>query len=231
MEYIESKINEQYNIIEEKDNIIKQKDIQLNSIKNIKYKEITKNKFIYIFSTDINNIYKVGRAKNVSNRKKNLQTANIKDIQELYSYNTHDDILLESIVHNILDKYRVNHNREHFDCNLDYIKTIIKISGNVIDILKSTFQNISEKEVLDYINNNIKSTDKKDDNTSINITINNTPTNTLTNYNSKPVYIKDHKSKRTCDICKTIVNTNNAGMIKHMETKKCANNKINIVIR
>lgn len=112
MEYIETKIDEKDKLLIEKDSIIKQKDIQLNNITNINFKPIIKNKFIYIFSTDIDNIYKVGRTKSVYTRKKNLQTANVNDIQELYSYNTNDDILLESIIHNILDKYRVNHNRE-----------------------------------------------------------------------------------------------------------------------
>jgi hypothetical protein len=229
MEYIESKIDEKNKLLIEKDTIIKQKDIQLQNITNIKFKAINKNKYIYIFSTDIENIYKVGRTKNTYIRKKNLQTANVNDIQELYSYNTYDDILLESIIHNILDKYRVNHNREHFNCNLDYIKLIIKISGNVLDILKSTFQNISEKEVLDHIYNNLYMNNNDDLSSNI-ITINNNPS-TIINYNPKPTYSKDSRSKRICNICKTLLFTNNAGLAKHMETKKCSNNKTSIVIR
>ena len=229
--YIESKIDEKDKLLMEKDSIIKQKDIQLNNITNINFKPIIKNKFIYIFSTDIDNIYKVRRTKSVYTRKKNLQTANVNDIQELYSYNTHDDILLESIVHNILDKYRVNHNGEHFNCNIDYIKTIINICGNVLDILKSTFQNISEKEILDYIHNKLY-TNNNDELSSNIITINNNnKPSTIINYNPKPIYSKDYRTKRTCDICKTILFTNNAGLAKHMETKKCSNNKTSIVIR
>lgn len=164
--YLQEKYNNQLNIIqeknkalennklllEEKEKIIKEKEEELKNIKNIKYKEVIKTGSIYIFSTDKEGIYKCGRSIKPINRKKSLQTGLVDDIEILYEYNTCDDKLLEYIIHNILDKYRINE-REHFECNIEYMKSIIKITGNIIDILKSTYQYITEKEILEKIIN------------------------------------------------------------------------------
>ena len=84
-----------------------------------------------------------------------MQTNCVEDLELLYEYKTSNDVLLESIIHDILKNYRSNSNREHFWCNLDYIKMIIHIAGTVLDTLKSSFQYISKDELLNKINYNI----------------------------------------------------------------------------
>ena len=60
------------------------KESEINSLKTLKYEEIDKNKHIYVFSTDKDRIYKVGKTKDVKERKKSLQTGNVDDIITLY---------------------------------------------------------------------------------------------------------------------------------------------------
>ena len=117
-----------------------------------KYEEVEKNGHIYVFSTDKLGIVKIGRTKGfVKKRVSGLQTALIDDIKILFDYNTSNDQLLENIVHYILDRYRCNSNREHFECKLEYIKTVIEMAGKMIHTLKSSFQNISHKEICEKL--------------------------------------------------------------------------------
>ena len=143
-------------IIEEKDKIIKEKDSKIKNIKEIKYDEAKKVGTIYLLSTDKENIIKCGRTKKaIDSRVKSIQTGLVEDIKVLYEYKTCDDVLLESIVHNILGRYRLNSNREHFSCNIEYMKVIIEIIGKTLDILKSTYEDISRDEILYKINKNL----------------------------------------------------------------------------
>ena len=150
--YIQEQYQEQINLIHQKDKQLALKDKEINHLINQKYEEHAKVGSIYIFSTDKPDYFKCGRTNSTIKRKAALQTAQVEDIQLLYEYKTSNDVLLESIVHDILINYRSKSNREHFWCKLDYMKNIIDIAGNVLDILKSTFQHITTKEILDKIN-------------------------------------------------------------------------------
>jgi hypothetical protein len=44
---------------------------------------------------------------------------------------------------------------EHFNCDLEYMKNIIFICGTMLDILQSTFENISYEETLNIICNKL----------------------------------------------------------------------------
>ena len=132
------------------------------------YQEIEKNGHVYVFSTDKIGIVKIGRTKRtIKKRIAGLQTALIDDIEILLDYHTSNDQLLESIVHYILDRYRCNSNREHFECNLDYIKLVIENAGKLIHTLKSTFQNIAQEEIIEKLGYTIEfqnnSVDSNDD--------------------------------------------------------------------
>jgi hypothetical protein len=67
-------------ILEDTLNQLQIKDNLINNFNNQTYEEIKKDKFIYIFSTDKPNIYKVGRSKDPIKRRNQLQTANVDDI-------------------------------------------------------------------------------------------------------------------------------------------------------
>ena len=167
-------------------------EIRLNSTKNLKkqlsyYKELTfeqvnLNETSYVFSTDIDGVYKIGKTDKPTAKKRaqQLQTACVEEIQILYEYHTCNSLLLEKTVHYILERYRCNSNREHFRCKLDYIKMIINLVGKVINTCKSSYQTITYDQLKEKIemdipiivntNENIKNNDnnknsKKNDNT------------------------------------------------------------------
>jgi prophage antirepressor-like protein len=133
---------------------LKEKELELNSYKEKKYEEIEKNCHLYVIKTDGG--YKVGKTKDIKNRMKGLQTANVEDIQVILDFKTSNSELLERNIHYILSRYRCNSNREFFDCNLDYIKNVVTIMGHTIDTLKSSYQDISSDELIDQLNKKLK---------------------------------------------------------------------------
>ena len=48
------------------------------------YDEIDKSEFIYILSTDIDGVYKIGKSNSIPNRKNTLHTACVKNINILF---------------------------------------------------------------------------------------------------------------------------------------------------
>jgi len=113
-----------------------------------KYEPIIKTGHLYVLKTDTETAYKIGKTKDaVSKRVKGMQTGVLRDINILFEYKTSNPDLLEKNVHYILERYRCNPNREFFNCNLEYIKTIVSICGDVIDTLRSTYENITLEEI------------------------------------------------------------------------------------
>ena len=116
------------------------------------YEEIEKTGHIYVIKTDAQGSYKVGKTKDAVNKRiRGLQTGNVDNIQVLLDFKTSNPDLLEKNVHYILDRYRCNSNREFFDCDINYIKTVVAICGNVLDTLKSTYQHISKDELFEKL--------------------------------------------------------------------------------
>ena len=150
----EIRLRGKYNLQEQ----LKQKEIQyqqqleetkreLQRYKEKTYEEIEKTGHIYVIRTDGG--IKVGKTKDaVIKRIKGMQTANVNNIEILLDYETSNADLLEKNIHYILDRYRCNSNREFFDCNVEYIKMVVSICGKTIDTLKSTYQHISEEDLL-----------------------------------------------------------------------------------
>ena len=122
---------------------------------NESHAEFTKhgNGYIYIISTDIEGVYKCGRTKRkITHRVRDLQTNCVKDIRILFLYPVIDtsEILLESVVHNLLDKYRIGCGndrdpsyeienkipREHFKCSLELLKNTIVLAGTFLSQMK-----------------------------------------------------------------------------------------------
>lgn len=161
--YLEELNKNQIKQLEDKDKIIElqskqldEKNKQLENIINQKYEEIHKSEFIYVFTTDKDNVYKCGKTKEPKKRKDQLQTGCVDDIEELFKYETSNNNILESIIHYILQHYRCNAKREHFRCNVDYIKLIISISGIFLDTLKSSYEYITTEELLDKLHTKLK---------------------------------------------------------------------------
>ena len=128
--------------------LLREKERELLQYKQATYEQIQTTGSVYIMKTDAYGAHKVGKAKDSSKRVKGLQTGNVDDIEVVFDFPTSNPDVLEKVVHYILDRYRCNSNREFFNCNVEYIKMIMTICGNVIDTLKSTFQHITSEEVL-----------------------------------------------------------------------------------
>jgi hypothetical protein len=147
-------------------NIIKQ--IRLNSnntlqnrIKELEffkepiYQQLPLEETVYCFSTDIDNVYKIGKTTNTSStRKSNSQTNLVKDIHILHEVKTSDCDLLEKLVHYSLSKYRLG-KREHFSCRLQHIKLVMNKCSKFINTFGSIRQNISENEIHDKLGTSI----------------------------------------------------------------------------
>jgi hypothetical protein len=89
---------------------------------------------VYIFHSTIDNLdlYKVGRTKNANSRDAIHKTASYKGI--LLQIKCVDCVLLERVVHFLLNKYRCANRREWFNCSYDIIK-------NSIDYAKLSLEN------------------------------------------------------------------------------------------
>ena len=125
---------------------------ELVKYKEKTYEEIEKTGHIYVIKTDAQGSYKVGKTKDAVNKRiRGLQTGNVDNIQVLLDFKTINPDLLEKNVHYILDRYRCNSNREFFDCDINYIKTVVAICGNILNTLKSTYQHISKDELFEKL--------------------------------------------------------------------------------
>ena len=154
----ETRLNERLLLVDQLNNNSKKDkgNMDVSNYLNSNYDEIEKKGCVYIISTDKKGIYKCGRTKGSTNRRvRELQTACINTINILFEYRTGNEVLLETLVHYILDRYRVNSNREHFECDLDFMKMVIEYNGKMIDTCKSAFHTIPKDEFIHTINKNV----------------------------------------------------------------------------
>ena len=152
-EELKKQLEEQKLMLEEKELQLQEKELELIKYKEKVYEEIEKTGHIYVIKTDGGT--KVGKTKDaVKKRIKGLQTGNMNDIQVLLDFKTSNADLLERTVHYILDRYRCNSNREFFDCDVDFIKTVVETIGKVIDTLKSCYQQITKEQILTKLSEN-----------------------------------------------------------------------------
>jgi len=128
---------------------------ELEFYKEPNYQELPLEEIVYCFSTDIENVYKIGKTTNkTTTRKSHSQTPCVKDIQILHEIKTTDCDLLEKLVHYSLHKYRLG-KREHFCCRLEHIKFVINKTAKFINTIGSIRQNITEKEFTEKLQTKI----------------------------------------------------------------------------
>jgi prophage antirepressor-like protein len=142
--------------IEEKDKLIDEQKNKLLEYKQLKYEEVEKRGHVYILSTDKHGVYKCGKTRvSVKNRKSGLQTGCVNTIKILFDFQCSNENLLENSVHYILDRYRCNSNREHFKCDIEYMKMVIEYVGKTIDTCKSSYDNIEKEELKNKLRDKI----------------------------------------------------------------------------
>jgi phage anti-repressor protein len=88
---------------------------------------------VYIFHSTIDDVdvYKVGRTKNANSRDAIHKTASYKGI--LLQVKCVDSVLLERVVHFLLDKYRCANRREWFNCEYHMIKNAIEYGKMMLE--------------------------------------------------------------------------------------------------
>lgn len=219
----------------EKDKLLQQKNQELIKYQTLTYEEVEKTGHVYILTTDKQCIYKCGRAKDVNKRIKCLQTGNVEDIEIVYDYPTSNDVLLESVVHFVLDRYRSNSNREHFRCDIEYMKLVIQTVGKMIDTLKSSFETISKEELLDKLGytqpllpkETPKEISKMENNQFYKLLNENRAKIAMMPNNG--LNLRDHKKFR-CNICLSNFNQK-SNLNRHLIEKRCKSPLLNNLIK
>jgi len=99
------------------------------------------------------NVYKIGSTKNIEQRLKSFVTCYIENVEIKYkTEQIKNYVLIEKIVHDKLEKYRINKKREFFNYPLDEIISLIK-----------NINLMQEDEIKNYFINKKKSDDIYDD--------------------------------------------------------------------
>ena len=128
---------------------------ELEFYKEPSYQELPLEETVYCFSTDIENVYKIGKTTTKSStRKSGTQTPCVLDIQILYEVKTIDCDILEKLVHYSLNKYRLS-KREHFTSRLEHIKFVMDKCAKFVNTIGCVRQNITEKEFTEKLGNSI----------------------------------------------------------------------------
>jgi MSV199 domain/Meiotically up-regulated gene 113 len=157
MEHTKEQLQLQSQKLKENQQLLDQQYQELIKYKELVYEEVDKTENIYVFTTDKIGVYKVGKTVNkVSARKSNSNTLLTDDIQIVHQVKTNCCKFVEEVVHFVLDRYRSNSNRELFRCDLEYIKTVIRIVAGTIDTLKSSFHTIPLGELYTKVQANIE---------------------------------------------------------------------------
>jgi hypothetical protein len=200
--------------LQETQKLLKEKDDKIKSLEKPNYYDVPKSQWVYIFqeiSKRGQNIYKIGLAsKSVDKRKKNYKTYSSDGFEEIFRFNTNNCYLLEHIIKQLLYKYKYGHESEkggteYYQCNIEYIKYVIKISATFIDTLFGTNEQISKPELIKHINNNL-----------------------VKNLFGSDEYIKTFLPETILNSCQSTFNENHK-VIKNKLKKHFAKNKIHEV--
>ena len=135
----------------------KQLQQELNDLKDKTYDEVLKEETLYVFTTDVDGVYKIGETskQTSSTRRAQIQTGCVEPIETVFEILTHDSKILERVVHYVLKRYRCSTKTEHFRCSLEYIKMIIRYCGTILNIVKGTYHVITPDQASTIILGNM----------------------------------------------------------------------------
>ena len=132
-------------LLEEKETLLEKQGQKLTKLTRVISHKIGES--IYIFECKYleETIYKIGRTKNANKRESALITGNFNG-KVVFHYPCLNSVLLEKLVHQLLDEFRLDVNREWFDCSLEKIKETLYYSKFVSeDILGKDYSNLHDK--------------------------------------------------------------------------------------
>jgi prophage antirepressor-like protein len=122
--------------LDEKEKIINDQDQKLKKLTRVINHKV--NEIVYVFECKYKDeiIYKIGRTKNGNRRESELITGNING-EIIFTLNCLNNNLIEKLVHQLLDNYRISIDREWFNCDLETIINTLNYSKLVTeDIIK-----------------------------------------------------------------------------------------------
>ena len=198
--------------LQETQKLLKEKDDQIKILQKPIYFDVPKEQWIYIMQEickEGQNIYKIGLAsRGVDKRKKSYKCYASDGFKEIFRFNTNNCFLLENIAKQLLYKYKYRHvsekgGTEYFECDVEYIKHIIKISATFIDTLFGTHENITKPDLIKHINNNL-----------------------IKNLYGSEEYIKTFLPETILNSCQNIFNDNHKNIKKKLK-KHLHKNEIN----
>jgi phage anti-repressor protein len=131
--------------LKEKEILLEKQDQKLTKLTRVISHKIGES--IYIFECKYleETIYKIGRTKNANKRESALITGNFNG-EVVFHYPCLNSVLLEKLVHQLLDEFRLDVNREWFNCSLEKIKRTLYYSKFVSeDVLGKDYSNLHEK--------------------------------------------------------------------------------------
>ena len=131
--------------LKEKEILLEKQDQKLTKLTRVISHKIGES--IYIFECKYleETIYKIGRTKNANKRESALITGNFNG-EVVFHYQCLNSILLEKLVHQLLDEFRLDVNREWFSCSLEKIKRTLYYSKFVSeDIIGKDYLNLHDK--------------------------------------------------------------------------------------
>jgi hypothetical protein len=154
---------------------------------------------VYIFHSTIDNLdlYKVGRTKNANSRDAIHKTASYKGI--LLQIKCVDCVLLERVVHFLLNKYRCANRREWFNCSYDIVKNSIDYAKLLLESdINFTNSNLID-DTSDFIDTIKHSTNLNENENIASPTITN-DIFTKIQFQAKDINNFDQFIKETCEI-------------------------------
>ena len=111
---------------------LEEKDEKLKKLTRVINHEITE--IVYVFECKYKDgiVYKIGRTKNGNRRESELITGNING-EMIFTLSCLNNNLIEKLAHQLLDNYRMDINREWFNCDLQVIINALNYSKLVTE--------------------------------------------------------------------------------------------------
>ncbi|NDD85972.1 hypothetical protein EBZ38_17065, partial [bacterium] len=135
-----------------RENMIRKLHDELQMYKKITYEQVEKKEKLYVYTTVCGT--KVSTKDEEDENEKTENAASFDSCKTVIE--THDSDLLERTVRYVLERYKCNLHEMHYHCKREYIIYICKLLASTLDTVKSTYEHITETELLAILESNTK---------------------------------------------------------------------------
>jgi prophage antirepressor-like protein len=113
---------------------------------------------VYVYKNNIDDeksLIKIGKTNNISIRENDHNTSN-QSGEIVYVKKCYNNDLLEKVVHHILDKHRIERNKEWFDISLDVAKNVIDCVQLFLDEFIPYSENLNDVNLYDILKDTLE---------------------------------------------------------------------------